>query len=389
MINKPSPFTPGYGLSPPYLAGRESQQAAFTEALGRLRAGMPTQGIVMYGPRGMGKTALLRWFEKQCRKAGVAPILTTPAEGLRSFDDLPKLLLPGDWLPDKVVFGMGNILNLQWAVKDDTGAKRHGALKHHLVAACRKAPRALLLDEAHTLADAELYRALLGVAQSVADDAPFLLALAGTPGLVPHLMTVGATFAPARSEKIGVGALSREAACDAIRVPLREAGIAIEAQALAAIAEDCQSYPYFLQEWGKALWHAIREDAQLTAVDEAHIAAANKIFRELKESFYAKRYRAMRDDPALLAAAAVSRRFQGKLRVNPDELTVFIKKSVTDLVPDAQARAAKAVALERELNRIDYFWYPPAGDKAEPGDLSFMTYISERYAEKLALEKGQ
>ena len=394
VMNKPSPFTPGYGLSPPYLAGREAQQAVFTNALGRLQAGKPARGIVMYGPRGMGKTVLLRWFERQCRKAGVLPILTTPAQGLRAFDDLPKLLLPRDWLPDRVAFNMGNILTTEWDIKggnerDIKGATttRGGTLARHLVAACEKTARALLLDEAHTLQDAELYRALLGTAQSVADDAPFLLVLAGTPGLIPHLQTVGATFAPDRCEEIGVGALSREAAADAIRIPLLEANITIQTPALDAITDNCQRYPYFLQEWGEALWSTIGGDARLREVTAARIAAADEAFRVKKAGFYAKRYRAMQDDTALLtAAAAVGRRFQGKARLNPDELTVFIKKSLADLIPEPEARAAKAVELKNELNRIDYFWYPPNDDKAEPGIPSFMTYLGERYAEKLALE---
>ena len=387
-MKKPSPFTPGYGLRPPYLAGREAQQAALMEALGRLQASAPAQGIVMYGPRGMGKTVLLDWFEEECREAGAVPILTTPAAGLRSYDDLPRLLLPQDWLPDKVTFSMGNTLTTEWDIKDDSGNRKQGTLAQHLIAACKKTPRALLLDEAHTLEDAEIYRALLGTAQSASSDAPFLLMLAGTPGLMPHLMSVGATFAPARSEKIGVGILSHEAACDAIRIPLQDAGIKIPPAALDAIAEDCQCYPYFLQEWGKALWLAIRDEESLTEVTQEQIAAADEVFRQKKADVYADRYRFMADDKALLTAAhAVSERFQGKGRLNPDELSVFIKKSLADLIPDDQAREAKAVELKEELNRIDYFWYPPIGGMVEPGIPSFMAYISERYAEKQALEK--
>ena len=121
-----SPFTPGYGGMPPYLAGRESEQALFADAMARCKAGIPNRGIVMYGPRGMGKTVLLGWLQAQCREAGIVSILTTPAVGLRSDDDLPKLLLPRDWLPDKVAFNMGNILTTQWDIKDDNGNKVTG-----------------------------------------------------------------------------------------------------------------------------------------------------------------------------------------------------------------------------------------------------------------------
>ena len=384
-MDKPSPFTPGYGTRPPYLAGREAEQSLFMEALARLKGGMPNRGLVMYGPRGMGKTVLLRWLEEQCQKDGIAPIYTTPAMSLHAFEDLPRLLLPQGWLPDKVTLGLGSILTAQWDIKDAGGSKQPGTLADHLARACRSQPRALLLDEAHTLQDERLYQALLGLAQHVADQAPFLLVLTGTPGLMPHLLSVGATFV-GRAGEIGVGALSPEAASDAIRIPLQEEGIAIQADALAAIAEDCQRYPFFLQEWGGALWHVIQDERQLREVTPAQIAAADKAFQQKKASFYGKRYQAMQNNTALLAAAdAVSKRFQGKERLNPDELTIHIARSLADIIPDEKDRHAKAVELKQELNRLDYFWHPPDGDTAAPGIPSFMTYISERYAQQQAL----
>ena len=385
-MRKTSPFTPGYGGMPPYLAGRESEQAVFGQALDELRAGKPNRGIVMYGPRGMGKTVLLGWFQAQCREAGVVPISTVPALGLRSYDDLPRLLLPRDWLPGKVVFNMGNILSAQWDIKDDNGDKVYGSLAEHLIAACEKTPRALLLDEAHTL-DKGVCQALLGLAQSVAAHAPFLLALAGTPGLMPFLGTVGATFVN-RSEKIGVGTLEHQAAVDAIRIPLKEEGVVIADDALAVIVEDSQRYPFFLQEWGGALWREIIIAAQATTVSAADVEVVGAIIQEKREDFYAERYRSMADDDDLLAAAdALSHAFKAKDALSVNEVKIVIRKSLAGLIADDDARRAAAVALEQELNRVDYIWYPPGG-KARPGIPSFMAYVSEQCAEKAALENA-
>ena len=386
-MSKTSPFAPGYGTRPPHLAGREAAQSVLEEALAKLLADGPNRGLVMYGPRGMGKTVLLFWLADKCREAGITPIYATPATGLQSQADLPKLLLPADWLPDKVALRMGNILTTEWSIKDASG-NRQGTLAEHLVSACRQAPRVLLLDEAHTLMDATLYQALLGTAQVVADQAPFLLVLAGTPGLMPHLREIGATFV-GRSGKIGIGALSQQAAMDAVRIPLQNAGITIASQAIEAVVEDCQRYPFFLQEWGESLWQAIKDEPRPATVTQGQLAAASEAFRKIKEAFYGDRYQAMCDNRELLIAAdAVSKRFQGKTRLNPDELTVFINRSLAELIPDEKARDARAVQLEQELNRMDYFWYPPDGDQAEPGIPSFMTYVSDRYAEKQALEQA-
>ena len=62
----------------------------------------------------------------------------------------------------------------------------------NLTARCSRRPLVLLLDEAHTL-ESEVGRALLNASQAVSSEAPFLLVMAGTPGLQPRLNTMSAT----------------------------------------------------------------------------------------------------------------------------------------------------------------------------------------------------
>ena len=59
-------FMPGTGQLPPYFAGREHEQRTLLDCLGVLREGgtVPAD-IVLTGPRGNGKTALLRWFDRE------------------------------------------------------------------------------------------------------------------------------------------------------------------------------------------------------------------------------------------------------------------------------------------------------------------------------------
>ncbi|MGI9250183.1 MAG: ATP-binding protein [Pseudohongiellaceae bacterium] len=392
-MNKTSPFTPGYGGMPPYLAGRESEQAAFSDALNRLKAGRPNTSIVMYGPRGMGKTVLLGWFAEQCREAGVIPISATPSASLRAISDIPKLLLPQNWLPSNVTLSLGNLLglgdglNTQWGIKDENGNKTRGKLADHLATACRKTPRALLLDEAHTLEDAETYRALLNTAQIVAGEAPFLLVLAGTPGLISRLASVGATYID-RAGKVGVGALSREAAADAIRIPLQNADITVQDDVLDVIVEDSQCYPFFLQQWGDALWHLV-DKQQLTEVTLNDMETASKVIQELREDFYASRFRLMANNNELLIAAdAVSQAFKTSNNLDSEEIAITIENGLTDAIQNDNARFEKARELAQELNKMDYIWYPPGPDIARPDIPSFMTYISGRYAERIALKQA-
>ncbi len=63
----PRLFQPGAGASPPTLAGRDAQQAVLSRCLVDLVAGTaPPHDVVLLGPRGNGKTALLNWFKGVC-----------------------------------------------------------------------------------------------------------------------------------------------------------------------------------------------------------------------------------------------------------------------------------------------------------------------------------
>ena len=365
-MRKHNPFTPGFGEEPPHLAGREIEQNTLTETLHRMIDRGKGRSIVMYGPRGTGKTVLLNWLEDECNKEGVVPIKATPARKLRSIEDLPELLLPENKLrPGKVVAGIGPV-KAEW----DMGSPASMAkLESSLIDECRSTPRVLLLDEAHNLKP-DTCQDLLTLAQEVAGKAPFLLVLAGTPGLHPLLMSVGATFVE-RSQMMGIGRLDEKGAAEAISKPLQQDGISIEENALSRVVADAQLYPYFLQLWGRALWDvaAERDADRLT---DADMERAMSSIQAERNRFYTSRYLTMLDDEALLIAAdAVADAFQDRESINVDWLPEIIERAL----PDERGRRDKASRLSKKLQRIDYVWSPPGSIIAEPGIPSFMTFI--------------
>ena len=60
----PNPYTPGAGLVPSYLAGRDDTMKEAQEAVLSLAHGFPTRSVVYYGLRGVGKTVLLNKIEE-------------------------------------------------------------------------------------------------------------------------------------------------------------------------------------------------------------------------------------------------------------------------------------------------------------------------------------
>ena len=372
-MRKHNPFTPGFGVEPPYLAGRETEQNILTKLLHRTTDLGKGQPIVMYGPRGTGKTVLLNWLEAKCNKEGVVAIKATPSGKLRSMDALPTLLLrENKLLPDKLVAGIGSV-RAEWDMKRPESMEM---LESSLIDECRSTPRVLLLDEAHTLKP-KICQSLLTLTQEVTGKAPFLLVLAGTPGLRSLLMSVGATFVE-RSQKLGIGRLNERGATDAISIPLQRDGISIEEDALSRVVEDAQRYPYFLQLWGSALWDVAKErDAyRLTDVD---VEQAMPEIAAVREDFYKDRYNLLREDEPLLAAAyAVAGAFRGESRLASDEIPEIIERCLPDTLTDRADREEAAKHLSRELNKIDFVWEPTAVAEVEPGIPSFMAYVQSR-----------
>ena len=403
----PNPFTPEVGRKPPHLAGRDKNLAWWQTVLADGKAASEGRLAVLYGPRGTGKTAVLSRFGTLAAAAGCDVVRTNVTlldEGRAGMADrlLAEVNKPdyrqqsretSESAAVKVGGTGGEVAQRHTEAYADPMAA-YGPLSARLKAHAQATPLALLIDEAHAAKDLHALQAIVNAAQEVAEAAPCFVLLAGTPGLPRTLKEAGCTFTE-RTNEFGIDLLDSAAAMDAIRTPLASSvwrlkdstHLSINADALASIVEDSQGYPYFLQMWGHEMWeHSVAQGKEaLTLEDQAQVWDA---VDQNRRGFYATRYRAMRRDPQLLIAAdAVSKRFQVKNRLGPDELFLVIKKSLGELIPDAAAREAAAAELEQELNRIDYFWYPPQAETAEPGIPSFMTYISERHAARQALEQ--
>ncbi|MCY4337719.1 MAG: ATP-binding protein, partial [Gammaproteobacteria bacterium] len=239
-----SPFNPGDGIIPPELTGREQEQHELQGCLARLQQKIaPSNNVIVCSPRGNGKTALLRWFERFIKEGDAKTIDTlwlTPDE-IPTTELLLNQLVRHDWRtkfakdlqisldatvsPEALGMSLGEAsLTLQTGAAQQQ--KFRNLVARELTARCMKKPLVVIIDEAHTL-DIETGRTLLNASQKTRAAAPFLLILAGTPGLQKQLQRMGATFWE-RSERLYPNLLSYRDTADALLKPLEKYPVTCE-----------------------------------------------------------------------------------------------------------------------------------------------------------------
>ena len=362
----PHLFRPGDGAPPPALTGRDVQQTVLSRCLADLVGGSaPPHDVVLLGPRGNGKTVLLNWFKGVCAETSVDVVALTP-QRIPTQQALVEALAPRRGIAKWVRRKIGASVASADGRPEGTA---HEDLTRALTARCRRRPLAVLLDEAHTL-DSKIGGTLLNASQQVRADAPFLLVLAGTPGLPDRLREMDASF----WSRLGVGRLDDAAARAALSEPLQAHGVGIDADASDAVIEHSQRYPYFIQLWGDALWKQ-HVATGATHIEAATVASARPNVVAQVTDYYRSRYDELRAEGVLAAAMAVAPLFQTRMDATAQEHELEAALAEAGI----EDEAGRLLALQA-LNRLGYVWQPP-GQMAplawSAGIPSLITFVLE------------
>ena len=375
-----NPFTPGFGAIPPYLAGRADEQDVFRNNLADLSAGKsPPAATVLYGPRGMGKTVLLRWFENEVETGRVKDdslrlVWITPHKLKSQLDLWNSLLPPPSWFKKHFIKKIKASIKVEEVTASaglEMGKSVDQEFENTLIKKNKKRPLILLLDEAHKM-DPNLCYQLLNVYQEVSAKMPFMLVLAGTPGLQNFLSKVGATFVE-RSRNIGLGRLDEQSAADAISKPFKEQGIQITEDALSIIVEDSQCYPYFLQEWGSSLWIESNK-TNLTHLTDEQVTVVKPNIEIVKMKFYDGRRDRFDELRLKSTTIAIAQAFQETKEMTKDAIMEII---TDNLSVDSLNRQSDIERLQTFIDH-DFIWKSQESILYEPGIPSFMTHILDQ-----------
>ena len=388
--NGRNPFAPGAGLTPPYLAGRDEQLAFFKSGLKDMKAFQRGLAVVVYAPRGMGKTVLMERLRDDLAKSDVDTtfVVTRPdREREIPMSDLEQLLStvasPADEKTVKKHGGISAGVHAEVSTTEtwkSSGQDRRVLFERHLKQSCAERPAVLVIDEAHRLQDGDRIE-LLNMAQEVTKRGQFLFILAGTPSLIQSIAK-GATFAD-RFEVISLRMLGEAAAATALREPLEKGGIAIESEPLRYVAAQAHGYPYFIQLWGRALWDYSTEHG-IQRLTDAHARTVEAAVNAKRADYYNSRFKEMSKNRELhVCAAVVADAYNVADQYDEYGMSQIINLALKRRVADADARWEKAESLLDELVSLGYIWKPAGQLILEVGIPSLMDYIRQRRPKQL------
>lgn len=290
-----NPYTPNAGAKPPALVGRDAELQAFEVLLARLLRGYTEQSMLVTGLRGVGKTVLLTRFEELAREAGWATVEAEITKNSDFGDRMANLarrallqLAPRDRWKDRAARAAAVLRSFQVTLRPDgsvtagfdvdpaEGLADSGHLDEDLTdvfvalgeaAQEQGAGVVFLIDEVQFLEAPEFEALIAAIHKTVQRQLPITLVGAGLPQL-PRLAGEAKSYAERLFKFPAIGPLADEQARAALAEPAKQLGVEFEVDALSAVIEFTEGYPYFLQEYGSTLWNQV-DESPVTAADVA------------------------------------------------------------------------------------------------------------------------
>lgn len=362
-----NPYTPGSGRKPHSLQGRDREIEAFDLLVARAKARRYDRGMILSGLRGVGKTALLNhlrahaerhgWFtvrlEAQNSETGARvnhkQLATGLRSGLRKFSTRHALKQAGESVMTLIEGSSLSVAGVSVGVPSSRSTEDTLFDIEEIVEASSELVRskgvalAVFVDEMQDL-DEDLTAGLI-VAQHRASQEgwPFYVIGAGLPNL-PAFLADSRSYAERLFLYRRIGPLDEGAARQALVDPATAVGGTYSGEALETVLAAAEGYPYFLQEFGSALWEVAAGTPFQLADAELAIEAGTAL---LDQGFFPSRW-----DRATPAERKYLRSIAATGESAPKTSSLSISQSTAG--PLRAAAIRKGIVYSPEHGRISF-----------------------------------
>ena len=361
-----NPYTPGSGRKPPSLQGRDSEIEAFDLLVAKAKSRNYDRGMMLTGLRGVGKTALLNslrghadnhdWYTVQMEaqasssstKVNYKQLASGLKAGLRRYSRKHSITQLAGKVGAMIEGSSISVAGVSVTAPAPDESDVIGDLEELLDTLCEYARKSgtaigLFIDEIQDL-DLPLLSALV-MAQHRANQEnwPFYVIGAGLPS-VPAVLGKARSYSERLFLYRIIGPLPEQAAHRALADPAESAGGSFTPDALHLLAEASEGYPYFLQEFGKAIWD-LAPAAPFTPDDAREALVAGRA--QLDQGFYPSRW-----DRTTPAERRYLRAIAATGEPNPKTSSLSISQSAASV-----ARASlidKGIIYSSERGRIGF-----------------------------------
>ncbi|GAA3393994.1 ATP-binding protein [Cryptosporangium minutisporangium] len=379
-----NPYAPGAGQRPPELAGRDRELDQFDVVLERVSRRRPERSMILTGLRGVGKTVLLNALRSQAigRQWGTGKIEARPDQQLRrplsgalhmAVRELSShhraLDRIDDFLGTLKAFALrsnppGGKIRDRWQPGIDgpatSGRADSGDIEIDLVELLTDAADlatavgtgiALFIDEMQDLG-AEDVSALCAACHELSQTgAPLIVVGAGLPHL-PALLSASKSYSERLFRYVRIDRLDRAAADLALLAPAEREDATFDEDALAALYEAADGYPYFVQAYGKVTWD-VAPRSPITAADVK--MAAPEAEGELAVGFFGSRYeRATPAEREYMRAMAALEGSADAGAVSTSEVAVSLGRKPSSLSPARDSLIKKGLIYSAERGTVAF-----------------------------------
>lgn len=319
MTLRINPYTPGAGMVPRYLAGREQLLEEAKDILAYIANGYAARSVVYYGLRGVGKTVLLTEIENiamenhiyyehiEAMENGsfmssislyVNKLLRKMSgiEKAKQYVELAKSVATSFQLfynkEGETSIGINTDMIKASSGIADTGDKQNDLMELfvHLGKVGQKINQGavIFIDEVQYLKDDEFEALMAAIHRCNQLGLPIVVFAAGLPKIAKIAGDIK-SYAERLFKFIPVDRLEEEDAKLALTEPAQKLGVNYTDEAIKEILKHTECYPYFLQEYGQQAWKFVDVPSKTITLNSTQEAYDNFI-NALDESFFKVRH---------------------------------------------------------------------------------------------------